>query len=37
MIGGKVICVPDLVHVWLSGDVGKVLSPFCGFAGPAVG
>lgn len=37
MIGGKVTCVQDSVHAWLSGDVGKVLSPFCGFARPAVG
>jgi len=37
MIGGKVTCVPDSVHAWLSGDAGKVLSPFWGFAGPAVG
>lgn len=37
MIGGKVTCIPDSVHAWLSGDVGKAPSPFCGFAGPAVG
>lgn len=37
MIGGKVTCVPDLVHAWLSGDVGKVLFPFCGFAGSTLG